>query len=156
MDEIAGFRARSVFASHAPADFADARQDIGDRLLLSMMMDARRPRVDLEQPAPQRRSTPSCGATAARRTEPGVCAVPESNPAGPTMQTGDIRSPRPTSAKILCGAGHEGWWAEDGNVISHLSSVPMCPTPRIVHSQDRRSVGRCEMVSVLSAGAPCP
>src|SRR5260370_29769870 len=56
MDEIAGFRARSVFAPRAPADFADARQDIGDRLLLSMMMDARTgSRLDLEQPAPQRR-----------------------------------------------------------------------------------------------------
>ena len=56
MDEITGFRARSVFAPRAPADFADARQDIGDGLLLSMMMDAgTRPRLDLEQPAPQRR-----------------------------------------------------------------------------------------------------
>src|SRR5580700_892885 len=56
MDEITGFRARSVFAPRAPADFADARQDIGDRLLLAMMMDARMgSRLDLEQPAPQRR-----------------------------------------------------------------------------------------------------
>ena len=56
MDEIAGFRARSVFAPRAPADFADARQDIGYRLLLSMMMDASTSsRLDLEQPAPQRR-----------------------------------------------------------------------------------------------------
>src|SRR5437773_4398908 len=56
MDEIAGFRARSVFAPRAPADFADAQQDIGDRLLRSMMMDARTgSRFDLEQPAPQRR-----------------------------------------------------------------------------------------------------
>ena len=55
MDEIAGFRARSVFAPRAPADFADARQDIGDRLLLSMMMDARTSaRLDLEQSTPQR------------------------------------------------------------------------------------------------------
>src|SRR5580704_13462801 len=56
MDEITGFRARSVFAPRAPADFANARQDIGDRLLLAMMMDARMgSRLDLEQPAPQRR-----------------------------------------------------------------------------------------------------
>src|SRR6266699_5531853 len=56
MDEIAGFRARSVFAPRAPADFAGAGQDIGDRLLLSMMMDAcTGSRLDLEQPAPQRR-----------------------------------------------------------------------------------------------------
>jgi hypothetical protein len=32
---------------------------------------------------------PSCGATAARRTEPGVCAVPGSNAAGPTMRIGE-------------------------------------------------------------------
>src|SRR6266446_7065676 len=56
MDEIADFRARGIFTPRAPADFADARQDIGDRLLLSMMMDARTgSRLDLEQPAPQRR-----------------------------------------------------------------------------------------------------
>jgi hypothetical protein len=56
MYEIAGFRARSVFAPRAPADFADARQDIGYRLLLSMMMDASTSsRFDLEQSAPQRR-----------------------------------------------------------------------------------------------------
>jgi hypothetical protein len=56
MDEIAGFRARNAFTPRAPADFADARQDIGNRLLLSMMMDARTgSRLDLEQPAPQRR-----------------------------------------------------------------------------------------------------
>src|ERR1700722_7703927 len=31
---------------------------------------------------------PSCGATAASRTEPGVCAVPESNATGVTMLIG--------------------------------------------------------------------
>jgi hypothetical protein len=52
MDEIAGLRARSVFATRAPVDFAD-RQNIGDGLLLSMMMDAgTSSRFDLEQPTP--------------------------------------------------------------------------------------------------------
>ena len=56
MDEIAGFRARAVFSPRAPADFADARQDVCDRLLLSMMVNSRTgSRLDLEQPAPQRR-----------------------------------------------------------------------------------------------------
>jgi hypothetical protein len=41
--------ARGVFAPHTPADVADAGQDISDRLLLSMMMDARTgSRLDLE------------------------------------------------------------------------------------------------------------
>ena len=53
MDEVAGLCARNVLASRAPTDLADARQDIGDRLLLSVMMDARAgSRRDLKQPAP--------------------------------------------------------------------------------------------------------
>src|SRR5271167_3769618 len=56
MDEITGLRTRSVFAPRAPADLADARQDISDGLLLSMMMDARTgSRFDFEQSAPQYR-----------------------------------------------------------------------------------------------------
>ena len=56
MDEIAGLRARSEFPPLAPADLADAGQHVGDRLLLSVMMDAGTgPRLDLEQAAPQRR-----------------------------------------------------------------------------------------------------
>ena len=56
MDEIAGFRARSEFASVAPADFADAGENVGDRLLLAVMMNAcPRSRRHLEQAAPDRR-----------------------------------------------------------------------------------------------------
>lgn len=56
MDEVAGLRARAMFASRAPADLADPRQDIGNRLLLAMMVDARASsRPDLEQPAPHLR-----------------------------------------------------------------------------------------------------
>src|SRR5947199_108242 len=56
MDEIAGFRPRAVFSPRAPADFAYARQDVCDCLLLSMMMNSRTGSgPDLEQPAPQRR-----------------------------------------------------------------------------------------------------
>ena len=91
MDEIAGFRARSVFAPRAPADFADTRQDIGYRLLLSMMMDASTSSGLTSNNRPHNADwMPSCGATAARRTEPGVCAVPGSNPTGLTMRIGGI------------------------------------------------------------------
>src|SRR5258707_705919 len=56
MDEIAGFRGRGIFAARAPADFANARQDVGDRLLLTMMVNAGAgSRLDLEQAAPQHR-----------------------------------------------------------------------------------------------------
>src|ERR1700730_7431731 len=56
MDKIAGFRRRRTFSPRAPADFANARQDVGDRLLLAMMVNARAgSRLDLEQDAPQRR-----------------------------------------------------------------------------------------------------
>ncbi len=56
MDEIAGFRGRGIFSPRAPADFANARQDVGDRLLLAMMVNARAgSRLDLEQAAPQHR-----------------------------------------------------------------------------------------------------
>ena len=56
MDEIAGFRGRGIFSPHTPADFADARQDVGDRLLLAMMVNARAGSwLDLEQAAPQHR-----------------------------------------------------------------------------------------------------
>ena len=56
MNEIAGFRSRREFTPHSPADFTDARQDIGDRLLLSMMMNSRAgARSHLEQSAPQHR-----------------------------------------------------------------------------------------------------
>ena len=56
MNEIAGLRARNRFSSFAPADFADAGEDVGDRLLLSVMMHARaRFRRHLEQAAPDDR-----------------------------------------------------------------------------------------------------
>jgi hypothetical protein len=57
MDEISGFPARRAFALRTPADFAVAGEDIGDRLLLAMMMNTcAGSRQDLEQAAPQRRS----------------------------------------------------------------------------------------------------
>ena len=71
------FARAAVFAPRAPADFADARQDICDRLLLSMMMDARTGSwFDLEQSAPQRRLDSELRRDRSQRTEPGVCAVP--------------------------------------------------------------------------------
>ena len=89
MDEIADLRARSAFTPRTPADFADIRQDIGDRLLLSMMMPVRAPGLTSNNPPHNADWMPSCGATAARRTEPGVCAVPGSNAAGLTMRIGE-------------------------------------------------------------------
>jgi hypothetical protein len=56
MDEIASVRAGAVFTSRAPADLADARQNIGNRLLFAVMVDARASSgPDLEQPAPHLR-----------------------------------------------------------------------------------------------------
>jgi len=53
MNEIAGLRSRDRFSLFAPADFADAGEDVGDRLLLSVMMDSRpRSRLYFEQAAP--------------------------------------------------------------------------------------------------------
>src|SRR5277367_2231127 len=56
MDEVAGLRAGAVFTSRAPADLTEARQNIGNRLLLAVMVDARTSSgPDLEQPAPHLR-----------------------------------------------------------------------------------------------------
>jgi hypothetical protein len=80
MNEIAGLRARNRFTFFATVDFADAGKHVGKGLLLAVMMNAgSRSRRHLEQ-APQ-----IADAMAARRSEPGVCAVPASNSAGPTM-----------------------------------------------------------------------
>jgi hypothetical protein len=55
----------------------NAGENVGDGLLLSMIVN----------PGPRSRRTviPSAGAMAARRSDPGVCGVPRSNPAGLTM-----------------------------------------------------------------------
>src|SRR5437016_6449496 len=56
MDEVAGLRRPGMLSPRPPADFADARQDVGDRLLLAMMVNSGTgARFDLEQSAPQRR-----------------------------------------------------------------------------------------------------
>src|SRR5258708_38022586 len=51
-------------------------------------MPVRAPGLTSSNPPHNADWMPSCGATAARRTEPGVCAVPGSNPAGLTMRIG--------------------------------------------------------------------
>src|SRR4030081_2085935 len=51
-------------------------------------MPVRAPGSTSNNPPHSTESMPSCGATAARRTEPGVWAVPWSRPAGPTMRMG--------------------------------------------------------------------
>src|SRR5712671_5661853 len=56
MNEIAGLCARDRLSSVAPAYFADAGEDIGDRFLFSVMMNARpRSRCYLEQATPDGR-----------------------------------------------------------------------------------------------------
>src|SRR5450631_4512014 len=56
MDEVAGLGAGRILSLRTPADLADTGEDIGDRLLLSMMMNpGARSRFDLEQSAPKRR-----------------------------------------------------------------------------------------------------
>jgi len=41
MNEIAGLRSSNRFSPRAPTDFADPGQNVGDGLLLSVMMDTR-------------------------------------------------------------------------------------------------------------------
>src|SRR5437660_1900116 len=56
MDEVARLRARNALALRPPPNFADARQNICDRLLLAMMMDAGACLwPDLKKAAPQGR-----------------------------------------------------------------------------------------------------
>jgi hypothetical protein len=78
MNEIAGPGTRNRFSAYAPADFADSGEHVSDRFLLSVMMNSGpRSRLHFEQAAPQiADAMPSVGAIAARRSEPGVCAVP--------------------------------------------------------------------------------
>ena len=61
MNEIASFRARCRFSLCTPAYFADARQDVCDRLLLSVMVNScTRSRFNLERTAPDCRSDAQC------------------------------------------------------------------------------------------------
>src|SRR5258705_13459194 len=53
MNEVAGLGARNRFTAYAPADFADSREHVGDRFLLSVMMNScSRFRLYFEQAAP--------------------------------------------------------------------------------------------------------
>jgi len=62
MDEITSVRACGVFTPRAPTHFANAREDIGDGLLLAMMMNAgARSGLDFEQSAPHRRFNAELG-----------------------------------------------------------------------------------------------
>src|SRR6267154_3543 len=57
VNEVAGLRVRYEFTSCTPANLADAGEHIGDRLLLSMMVNSGpRSRFDLEQAAPDGKS----------------------------------------------------------------------------------------------------
>ena len=62
MNEIAGFGARREFALRPPADLADAREHVGDCLLLAMMMDAGTGSgLDLKQSSPHGRLNAKLG-----------------------------------------------------------------------------------------------
>ena len=86
MNKISGLYTRDRFSSFAPANLADARKNVRDRLLFPVMMNAcSGPWFDLEQAAPDRGRDTERRRDAARRSEPGVCAVARSNCAGLTM-----------------------------------------------------------------------
>ena len=56
MNEIARRRTRDRFSSRTPADVAGSRENVCDRLLFSVMVNARaRSRFDHEQATPDRR-----------------------------------------------------------------------------------------------------
>jgi len=91
MDEIAGLRARRVFARApqrtrrcptAHRRSSAARRDDGARPGF--------PNLTWNSPPHSADWMPSCGATAARRTSPAFCAVARSNPAGLTDADGGI------------------------------------------------------------------
>src|SRR5260370_16742511 len=59
MNEVAGLRVRYEFTSCTPANLADAAEHIGDRLLLSMMVNSAPPsHSSLDHPAPDATSIP--------------------------------------------------------------------------------------------------
>jgi hypothetical protein len=86
MNKISGLYTRDRFSSFAPANLADARKNVRDRLLFPVMMNSRPdPGSTSNSPPQMADAIPSAGAIAARRSEPGVCAVARSNSARLTM-----------------------------------------------------------------------
>jgi hypothetical protein len=86
MNKISGLYTRDRFSSFAPANLADARKSVRDRLLFPVMMNSRPdPGSTSNRPLQMADAIPSAGAIAARRSEPGVCAVARSNSAGLKM-----------------------------------------------------------------------
>jgi hypothetical protein len=84
MNKISGLCTRDRFSSFAPANLADARKKVRDRLLFPVM-PVRDPGSTSNSPPQMVDAIPSAGAIAARRSELGVCAVARSNSAGLTM-----------------------------------------------------------------------
>ena len=86
MNKISGLCACHQFSSFAPANLAEAGKNVRDRLLFPVVMDScPGSGFHFEQSAQMADAIPSAGAIAARRSEPGVCAVARSNSAGLTM-----------------------------------------------------------------------
>ena len=85
MDEIAGACVSHELAAFAPADFAGAGKNECNGILAAMMVNPDpRARLHSKQSTPDRRADTTSGAIAARRPDPGVCAVPTSNRSGLT------------------------------------------------------------------------
>jgi hypothetical protein len=83
MNKISGLCTRDRFSSFAPANLA---KNVRDRLLFPAMMNSRPdPGSTSNSPPQMGDAIPSAGAIAARRSEPGVCAVARSNSVGLTM-----------------------------------------------------------------------
>ena len=86
MQKIAGVRCCGELSSLAPTHQTCPREDIGDRILLSMVVNAGfAARRDDEYAAPLGQTMPWLAEIAARRSDPGVCDVPASNACGETM-----------------------------------------------------------------------
>lgn len=90
MDEVAGFCAGGEFSLGAPTDFSYARQDISDRLLLTMMMNAgTRARCHREQATPSVRFNADLWGDRGQTLRPGVCAIPWLKSSGRMMLIGE-------------------------------------------------------------------
>jgi hypothetical protein len=80
VNEIARYRLRDEFAFFTPTNLASSAEDECDRLLTSVMVNSRpRAGLDFENAAPDCRTDSKLRRDCARRSQPGVCAVPRSN-----------------------------------------------------------------------------
>jgi hypothetical protein len=132
VNEIAGLRARCEFAVRAPTHFAYARQHICDGLLLAMMGELPYgcPGLTSNKPPHNVDSTPSCGATAAWRFEPGVCSVPLSNSEGRTIRIAEESLIDPPGFRSKAPRSDRGFASEfsrvERNSLSYIGRRGSC------------------------------